>query len=269
MSHETRWMTEFIKPYLKADGVVVGMQNGMNNDAIGDIVGRERVMGCVLELSAEVFTPGIVQRNTTRSGTWLAFGELDGSVTPRLREIEAMMRYCARTSISTNIEGAKWTKLINSSMILAPLGVLGIQSFEATRDPEIVRICVRLGRESLEVGTKAGYQLEPIFGLKPDEFWGSNDEVIHTLLVTILGHLGPNATKTRGVVLQDFLKGRRSETDYLSGVVVRRGAELGIPTPANAAVVEIAHRIERGELNTGIHNLALIEQLAEGARTTA
>jgi len=122
----------------------------LSTGAISDIVGCERVLGCVLELSAEVFTPGIVQRNTTRSGTWLAFGELDGRVTPRLREIEAMMRHCARTSISTNIEGAKWTKLINSSMSLAPLGVLGIQSFEATRDPEIVRICVRLGREALE-----------------------------------------------------------------------------------------------------------------------
>jgi 2-dehydropantoate 2-reductase len=263
-SHETRWMTEFIRPYLAADGVVVGMQNGMNNDAIADIVGRGRVIGCVLELAAEVFTPGLVRRNTTRKATWLAFGELDGAVTPRVQEIEAMMRCAARTSISTNIEGAKWTKLINSSMILAPFGVLGIESFEMTGEPAVARICCRLGRETLDVGVKAGYQLEPIFGMRPDEFWGSEDEVVHKLLIAITGHLGANATKTRGVVVQDFLKGRRSETDGLSGVVVRRGAEVGVPTPANAAIVEIARRIERGELEPGMHNLALIEQLAGG-----
>ena len=30
-SHDTRWLCEFIKPYLKEDGVIVGTQNGMNN----------------------------------------------------------------------------------------------------------------------------------------------------------------------------------------------------------------------------------------------
>jgi hypothetical protein len=41
-------MAEFIKPWLKADGFVVGAQNGMNDDAIASIVGRNRVVGCVV-----------------------------------------------------------------------------------------------------------------------------------------------------------------------------------------------------------------------------
>ena len=43
-SNDTRWLAEFIKPYLKKDGVVVGTQNGMNDDAIASILGRERVI---------------------------------------------------------------------------------------------------------------------------------------------------------------------------------------------------------------------------------
>ena len=64
-SNDTRWLTELIKPYLREDGVLVGLQNGMNDDTIASIIGRERTVGCVVELQAELFTPGQIQRNTT------------------------------------------------------------------------------------------------------------------------------------------------------------------------------------------------------------
>ena len=37
---------------------------------------------------------------------------------------------------------------------------------------------------------------------------------------------------TKTTVLQDWIKGRRSEVDDLNGVVVAERARLGIPTPA-------------------------------------
>src|SRR3982750_2952037 len=91
-SNDHRWLTELIKPYLKPHGVFVSIQNGMNDDSVASIVGRERTVGCVVELSAEIFTPGRVKRNTTHKTTWFALGELDGFYTPRVREIEALMK---------------------------------------------------------------------------------------------------------------------------------------------------------------------------------
>ena len=85
-SYDTRWLAEFIKPYLKVDGTLVSLQNSMNDDDHASIIGKERTVGCVIELSAEIFTPGKVQRNTTRSGTWFAVGELDGQITERAKE---------------------------------------------------------------------------------------------------------------------------------------------------------------------------------------
>ena len=90
-SNDHRWLTELIKPYLKADGVLVPVQNGFNDDSIASIIGRERVIGCALELSAEIFTPGEVKRNTTHKTTWFGVGELDGFYTPRLKEIESIL----------------------------------------------------------------------------------------------------------------------------------------------------------------------------------
>jgi 2-dehydropantoate 2-reductase len=262
-SYDTRWLTEFVKPYLAPDGVMVGLQNGMNDEAIASIVGIERTLGCVVELSAEVFTPGLVQRNTTRQSTWFGFGELDGTYTPRLREIEAMMGCTAKISLTPNITGAKWTKLVNSSMILSVFGMLGLQSWQATDIPEVFRLCIRVGKETIAVGAASGLEIEPIFGFTAEQLLGSTDETVEKLLRAVLGHLGPNARKARGVVLQDYLKGRRTEVESLTGVVVEAGRKAGVPTPANAAVLEVNRMIREGRLQPAPTNIAIVERMLE------
>jgi len=47
---------------------------------------------------------------------------------------------------------------------------------------------------------------------------------------------------------QDMVKGRRTEIEFLNGLIVRKGEEIGIPTPANAALTDIVKRVEKGEL---------------------
>lgn len=267
--YDTRWMTELIRPWLAEGGMMVGLQNGMCDEDIASIVGRERTLGCVVELSAEVFTPGLVQRNTTRSTTWLGFGELDGRRSERLRWLEEAMRCTASVSISENISGAKWTKLVNSSMILSVFGMLGLQSWQATDRPEVFRLCIQVGRETVAVGAAAGLRLEPIFGFAPEQFHGSTDETIEKLLRAVLGHLGPNARKARGVVLQDYVKGRRTEVQSLTGVVVDKGRALGVPVPANAAVLEVNRRIDAGMIGPDPSNVALAESLIDAARRAA
>jgi 2-dehydropantoate 2-reductase len=146
-------------------------------------------------------------------------------------------------------------------MILAPFGMLRLQSWEAIEIPEVFRLCIRLGRETAAVGAALGHTIEPIFGLSTAEFMGSTDEVVEKLLRTVVIHHGETARQVRGVVLQDYLKGRLTETDWLSGLVARKGVEAGVPTPANTAVVEINRRIRAGELKPERANLALVEEM--------
>jgi len=69
---------------------------------------------------------------------------------------------------------------------------------------------------------------------------------------------------TKTTVLQDWIKGRRSEVDDLNGLVSATHRALGGWAPANEAVVEFAHRIERRELDPQISNLTpLLETAAE------
>ena len=255
-SYDHRWMAEFIKPYLKADGVLVGVMNGMNDDSLVSIVGRNRTVGCALELSAEIFTPGLVQRNTTHQGTWFAVGELDGFYTPRVKEIQSIMSHVGRCDVTGNIYGAKWTKLIANSMTMGPHGLLGLRNGEAAELPGMADIAVKPGRESLAVGTALGYRIEPIFGLRADEFAGSSDENLVTARDTLMRHVGG---RSRTAPIHDHIKGRKSEMEFISGLVTKKGKELGIPTPCNDAVVDIDRQINNGEIKMDRSNFELLK----------
>ena len=112
---------------------------------------------------------------------------------------------------------------------------------------------------TMQVGTAHGYQLEAIFGLSPEEFMGPEEKIIDKLLFTILGHMGKKGSRTaRGVVFQDFLKGRRTETEFLNGHIARKGREKKIATPANDAIVDLCRRIERGEMKPDRSNIEFI-----------
>ncbi|HEX2830147.1 MAG TPA: 2-dehydropantoate 2-reductase N-terminal domain-containing protein [Burkholderiales bacterium] len=243
-SNDHRWLVEFVKPYLKPDGVLVPTQNGYNDDSIAEVLGRNRVVGCALELSAEIFTPGRVKRNTTRTTTWFGVGELDGYSTPRVKEIAEILSKVARVEITGNIYGAKWTKLIANTMTMGPFGLTGLGNKDASALPGMFEMSVALGRESLAVGTAMGLRMEPIFGLRADEFAGSGDEMLVVAMKTLLGHI----TNGRTAPIHDHIKGRTSEMEYIPGLVCRKGRELGIPTPYNDAVVAIDRQINAGTL---------------------
>ena len=259
-SYDTRWLAQLVEPYLKEDGVFIGLQNGMNNETISSVVGVERTIGAVVELSAEIFTPGIVKRDTPRHGTWFGLGELDGSLTPRLEEVKKIMENVANISLTQNIEGAKWTKLICNTMTMGPIGLTGLKNWDARKLPGMFEMSVALGRESMAVGKALGYELEPVFGLKAEDFSEANDEMLINAMETLMAHVGKEGITA---AIHDHIKGRQSEMSLVSGLVARAGEKLGIPVTCNAAVTEIDRRINEGEIRMDPSNFGLLKSMVD------
>jgi 2-dehydropantoate 2-reductase len=257
-SNDTHWLVEFIKPYLKPSGVLVSLQNSLNDEWIGPAIGFHRDIASVVELSAELFEPGRVKRNTDRAHTWFSVGELHGRITPRLKEIAAILGHTAKADMTTNIWGAKWSKLVLNSMTSGMCGILHARNWELAQKPELRRICIKLVRESLQVATTLGVSMEPLFGLSAEDLLASTDEVLEKNLFTISSNIG---TEARTMILQDHLKGRRSEVEYTNGLIVRKGKEAGVPTPVNEIVLTINKQIERGDLKPDPANFALLERM--------
>jgi 2-dehydropantoate 2-reductase len=117
---------------------------------------------------------------------------------------------------------------------------------DAIDEPGVKDAMIAAGREALAVGMARGHRPLPIFGLTEADL-GAADSLVETMLGVLYARfVVAGATTT---VLQDWRKGRRSEVDDVNGLVVSEGRRLGIPTPANGAIVELGHRIERGELS--------------------
>ena len=47
---------------------------------------------------------------------------------------------------------------------------------------------------------------------------------------------------------QDIQKGRRTEIDFLNGLVAEKGDEAGIPTPTHKALAQVVKEVERQEV---------------------
>jgi 2-dehydropantoate 2-reductase len=49
-------------------------------------------------------------------------------------------------------------------------------------------------------------------------------------------------------MLQDVIRKRRTEIDYLNGYVAQRGREVGVKTPFNEAITELVNGFAVGKL---------------------
>jgi len=257
-AYDTPWACQLIEPYLHDDGLLVGVQNGMTVDAIADVVGPERTIGCVIEISSQMFEPGIIQRQSPPDRSWFAVGSIDAASAGREHEIQEILSHSGTAVISSDIRSAKWMKLISNCTTLATTAIFGVPIAEAANTPGMREIMLRSGAEALTVGQDIGLRIEPIFGLSEDDVQQTN-RLVEMLLDKLTSTYILSDTIT--TVLQDHMKNRKSEVENINGWVVEEQLKLGKAAPVNAAVVEISERIKRGEVEPGPANLELLKTL--------
>ena len=258
-AYDTRWACQLIEPYLKPDGLLAGVQNGMTTEVIAEVVGPARTIGCVIEISSVMFDPGVVMRHSPPARSWFAVGAIDPATQGREGEIAELLACSGAVEIVADIRATKWMKLVSNATTLVSTALLGLSIHEAAAQPAMRELMLRAGQEALDTGIAQGHAVLPIFGLKPDDMRQTN-RLVETLLdVLLAGFTLPNTITT---VLQDWMKGRRSEVEDLNGLVAVQARRLGRAAPVNAAIAELARRVERHELKPGPGNLARLRDLA-------
>ncbi|HXR43701.1 MAG TPA: ketopantoate reductase C-terminal domain-containing protein, partial [Pseudolysinimonas sp.] len=257
-AYDAPWAAQLVAPYLADDGLMAGVQNGMTARAVERAVGAHRTIATVIECSSTMDEPALVHRHTPVSKAWFATGVLPGGPSrDREDEVAALLRHSGTVDHFDDIESAKWMKLVSNATLLVTSAVLGLPMLDALQLDGYREIMVAAGNEALAVGGALGHQVLPIFGLTEDEI-ADRSRIVDIMTDKLFaGFVVPGATTT---VLQDWRRGpgRHSEVDDLNGLVAAEGAGVGVPTPVNATVTDIAHRIERGELQPRPENLDLM-----------
>jgi 2-dehydropantoate 2-reductase len=109
----------------------------------------------------------------------------------------------------------------------------------------------RVGSEAIRVGQALGYQLEDIYHVPPETIAraGEGDEAARRASDEERLRQGKRtAAEQRPSMGQDMVKGRRTEIEFLNGLVVREGEKVGLPCRANAVLTDLVKRVEKGEL---------------------
>ncbi|PYO35729.1 MAG: hypothetical protein DMD86_06050 [Candidatus Rokuibacteriota bacterium] len=254
-SYDTEWATQLGLANLKRpDGVVVDFQNGINDERVAAVAGRERSLGCVITIGAGMYEPGHAMR--TDAGTiGFKIGEHDGADSARARELARLLGDVAPAKVTTNLWGERWSKLTVNCMANPLAGLSGFGSAEVRTEPVPRRIAIHIAAEVIAVGRASGHEVEPIYGIAPQRFVdaaaGRGFEAVESDLAASARHLSGG----RPSLLQDVLKGRRTEIDYLNGHVSDQGRKRGIKTPVNDAVVELIRAHGVGRLKPDPRNL--------------
>jgi 2-dehydropantoate 2-reductase len=260
-SYDTEWATALGLAYLaRPDGVVVDFQNGVNDERVAAVAGRHRTLGCVILIAAGMYEPGHAMR-TDAGHAGFKIGELDGRDTPRARELAALLSAVAPTTVTTNLFGERWSKLAINCMANPIAGLSGLGTAELRVEPGPRRLAVFLGAEVIRVGRARGFEVEPIWGIAPQRFL---DAVEGRGLEDVEADISRDAKSRAGgrpSLLQDVLRGRRTEIDYLNGYVVSEGKKAGVPTPINEAVVQLYRRHGVGTLRPDPKNLEPLLEL--------
>lgn len=243
-AYDTRWAAEMIKPVLAEDGFVVGLQNGMTQEAIAEIVGKHRTIGAVIEIASNMWEPGITTRQNDTDESWFALGALDPEQQPRVEEVANILRHSGTVEVVEDIHSAKWMKLVVNAAELIPSAIIDTALNDAARQPEFLEVMRKAGYEAMDAALADGATVMPIIGMPPvmsnhperyvDEIF---DEVLRTF----------SREDTLTTSLQDWRKGRRAEVDEVNGLVVDILEAKGKAAPMNRKVVEMAKEIEAGK----------------------
>lgn len=254
-AYDSRWAAQLIEPYLKSDGLLVGVQNGMTTQTIADVVGPSRTLGCVIEISSSMFVPGVTVRDSNHDRSWFAVGPNEPETKGRAEEIAELLRHAGKVSVVDDVQATKWMKLVSNATTLVSTALFGLSIYEGAASPEGRDLMLRSGQEALDVGQALGHPVLPIFGLTASDVAHSN-RVVDLLLETLLKGFTLPTTKT--TVLQDWMKGRHSEVNDLNGTVVAEAQRLGCRAPVNAAIVEMALAIESRRLKPDPANIRIL-----------
>jgi 2-dehydropantoate 2-reductase len=229
-AHQLEAIVEQLPSLYGPDTVVVTMQNGipfwyfhghggalegtpvLSVDPTGtlvEMIGRERLVGCVVYPASELIAPGVVRH---LEGDRFPLGEIDGASTERVARIaECFTRAGFKAPVLPDIRAEIWLKLWGN-LTFNPISSLTHSTLvDICQYPLARELATQMMREAQDVAGKLGIS----FRVSLDKRIAGAEKV------------GKHKTS----MLQDVEGGRPPEIEALVGAVVELGRLTGTPTP--------------------------------------
>ncbi len=228
---------EAMRPLVGDQTFVVPLQNGIEAPGqLAAVLGAERVLGGFCSILASLDGPGRIRHMGVVP--YVAFGELDGSMSARA---EALRAAFARTrgvtvEVPADIRAAMWNKFLFIAALSGVGAVSRVPAGVIRSLPETRELLRQALEEIYSVALRSGVALPA-------------DAVARTL--EFIDGLPPDGTAS---MQRDVLAGRPSELEAQVGAVVRLGERLGVEVPVHRTIYAALlpqERRARGEAARG------------------
>jgi 2-dehydropantoate 2-reductase len=219
-----------IAPHLSPDAIVISLQNGVDNVARIRAASGIDALPAVVYVAAARPEPGHVKHSGR--GEWIV-GEYAGAAPPSAgakSRPERVADMCAAAGvpchIPKNIEVDQWTKMVMNCAGNAVTAIAQTSFAHVARNLDTREVLRTVINECVAVARASGVAL-------PDIDWTEKG-------LKNAETLGEATSSTA----QDIARSKPTEIDSLNGYIVRRGKELGIPTPVNMTLFALIKLIE-------------------------
>ncbi|MFH1778552.1 MAG: 2-dehydropantoate 2-reductase [Candidatus Omnitrophota bacterium] len=235
-SYDTEEAAKNTKTMVSDNTLVLTLQNGFGNiELISEIVGQEKVIGAVTAHGSTSLGDGHIKhagKGETIIGRYYQPPVRKGVKKwqiprRRLEEVASILRKANfETKVSDNIKEIIWSKLIinvgiNALTAITRLKNGGLLEHEWTKN--VMRQAVL---EATKVAKRRRISLIYSDPIKKVE--------------SICSSTADNLSS----MLQDILRKKRTEVDYINGAIVSEGENLEIPTPVNSVLTDLVKAIE-------------------------
>jgi 2-dehydropantoate 2-reductase len=233
-SADTAGMADIIARHAAADAVIVSLQNGVGNAALlrEKLPGR-RVLGGMVPYNVIALGEGRFHRAT--SGDIVIERDAAGTA-DKLSVPDLKMR------ATDNIVGVQWGKLLfNLNNALNALANLPLRQQLAQRPWR--RLYADQVEEALAAIKAEG--IRPVSAAPlPVSWMPPLLRLPDALFEVVLGRTMKIDPEARSSMWEDLQRGRRTEIDYLQGVITAIAARRGLAAPLSRRIVELIRKAE-------------------------
>ncbi|MBM3470534.1 MAG: ketopantoate reductase family protein [Armatimonadetes bacterium] len=257
--------TAQLAPYLAANGVVVSMQNGFNEERIAAIVGRERTIGAFVNFGADYLEPGRILYGGSGA---LYVGELDGSESGRLgRLVKVLLDFMPNAQATSNIWGYLWGKHAYGAM-LKTTALVDAPIADVLSDSTARPVLGNVAAEVLAVAAAEGVRPEgfdgfdpPAFAFPPRRDAGRVEASLDALVA-----FNRKSLKAKSGIWRDLaVRKRKTEVESMVSELRARALRHGLPIPLVEALGGMILEIESGARQMSWDNIAALAAISARA----
>jgi len=221
---------------------VLTTQNGIGvEDILSSYFPLDRIITGIVMFGATFYPPNKVVHNFEGELVLGSFFKKQ----EELNKVKDILEKIFKVYILDNIKGAKFLKVFINLNNAIP-ACLGISMQEAFGNLEIASLAIKLLKEAFLVVKNSQIELESLPSYPKERIENLVNMPVEES-AKIFSQIMQNLSKEPlyGSILQSIKRSKKSEVDYINGVIVKLAEESHLEAPLNKKIIEMVRRVEK------------------------